>query len=148
MSTITLSDRIGKDQDVHQHIPPTHPPLRDGGPIAWLQCAGAFCLFFNSWGLVNTFGKYDSEHLMHFKHTLNSINFLISIRRIPSLLRRLYTSRCVTIEHIVDWVFASISVRLWGRHYWSTLRSWVSADTGSLRKRPGCAWTCDDKPLQ
>lgn len=26
--------------------------------IAWIQCAGAFFLFFNSWGVVNTFGTH------------------------------------------------------------------------------------------
>ena len=29
----------------------------DSEVFAWLQCAGAFFLFFNSWGLVNTFGN-------------------------------------------------------------------------------------------
>lgn len=31
---------------------------RGNEAFAWLQCAGAFFLFFNSWGLVNTFGEY------------------------------------------------------------------------------------------
>jgi hypothetical protein len=31
-------------------------PIPDGGLIAWLQCASSFCLFFNCWGIVNTFG--------------------------------------------------------------------------------------------
>ena len=31
------------------------PP--DGGLLAWTQCVGSFFLFFNSWGLVNTFGE-------------------------------------------------------------------------------------------
>ena len=34
----------------------TPAPGRDGGAFAWLQCGGSFFLFFNSWGLVNTFG--------------------------------------------------------------------------------------------
>lgn len=36
---------------------PTSPSLTDGGLTGWLQCLGAFFLFFNSWGIVNTFGK-------------------------------------------------------------------------------------------
>lgn len=31
--------------------------IPDGGLTAWLQCVGSFSLFFNSWGIVNTFGK-------------------------------------------------------------------------------------------
>ncbi|PQE24036.1 MFS monocarboxylate transporter protein [Rutstroemia sp. NJR-2017a BVV2] len=34
-------------------------PIPDGGLIAWLQCASSFCLFFNCWGIVNTF-EYQS----------------------------------------------------------------------------------------
>lgn len=33
----------------------TLPP--DGGLMGWLQCAAGFCVFFNTWGLLNTFGK-------------------------------------------------------------------------------------------
>lgn len=32
------------------------PP--NGGVVAWIQCAGSFFLFFNCWGVVNTYGKY------------------------------------------------------------------------------------------
>lgn len=32
--------------------------IPDGGLTAWLQCASSFCLFFNCWGIVNTFGAY------------------------------------------------------------------------------------------
>ena len=32
------------------------PPVPDGGFVAWLQCAAGFCIFFNTWGLLNSFG--------------------------------------------------------------------------------------------
>lgn len=35
---------------------PVPPDVPDGGFVAWIQCAGAFILFQNSWGIVNTFG--------------------------------------------------------------------------------------------
>ena len=35
----------------------TPSDIPDGGLVAWLQCVGSFILFFNSWGIVNTFGK-------------------------------------------------------------------------------------------
>jgi len=31
------------------------PP--DGGFITWLQCIAAFCISFNTWGLLTSFGK-------------------------------------------------------------------------------------------
>ena len=34
----------------------TVPAPPDGGFTAWVQCAGAFILFFNCWGVVNSFG--------------------------------------------------------------------------------------------
>ncbi|KAL4780273.1 MFS general substrate transporter [Aspergillus varians] len=40
----------------------TSPPPPNGGLAAWLQVAGAFFLFFNSWGIVNTFGVFQSHY--------------------------------------------------------------------------------------
>ncbi|KAL1297525.1 hypothetical protein AAFC00_006098 [Neodothiora populina] len=36
----------------------SQPP--DGGSRAWVQVLGSFFLFFNTWGLVNSFGVYQS----------------------------------------------------------------------------------------
>lgn len=38
---------------------PTGNPsgIPDGGLVAWVQCAGSFFLFFNGFGMINTFGK-------------------------------------------------------------------------------------------
>ena len=38
---------------------PSNPTseIPNGGVVAWVQCAGSFILFFNCWGVVNTFGK-------------------------------------------------------------------------------------------
>lgn len=40
--------------------PGGHPP--DGGFKAWLQVVGAFLLFFNTWGILNTFGVYQTYY--------------------------------------------------------------------------------------
>ncbi|EEP78010.1 predicted protein [Uncinocarpus reesii 1704] len=34
----------------------------DGGMWAWLQVLGAHVLFFNSWGIINTFGTYETYY--------------------------------------------------------------------------------------
>ncbi|KAL9094562.1 MAG: hypothetical protein Q9165_003121 [Trypethelium subeluteriae] len=36
--------------------------IPNGGLQAWLQVMGAFFLFFNSWGLINTFGVYQTYY--------------------------------------------------------------------------------------
>ena len=30
--------------------------ITDGGLVAWLHCVSAFLLFFNAWGVINSFG--------------------------------------------------------------------------------------------
>ncbi|OJJ54790.1 hypothetical protein ASPSYDRAFT_160147 [Aspergillus sydowii CBS 593.65] len=46
---------------------PSPPP--NGGLVAWLHVAGGFMLFFNTWGMMNTFGVfqtyYESGALFH-----------------------------------------------------------------------------------
>lgn len=32
--------------------------IPDGGLVAWTQCAGSFFLFFNGFGIINTFGMF------------------------------------------------------------------------------------------
>ncbi|KAI9372795.1 major facilitator superfamily domain-containing protein [Aspergillus egyptiacus] len=57
-------------QDVEQTTPvPTQPaeekpddPVFDTGFKAWLQVFGSFFLFFNSWGVVNTWGVYQTYY--------------------------------------------------------------------------------------
>ncbi|THW45167.1 MFS general substrate transporter [Aureobasidium pullulans] len=36
--------------------------IPNGGTKAWLQVLGAFFLFFNSWGIINTFGAYQTYY--------------------------------------------------------------------------------------
>ncbi|KAK3203221.1 hypothetical protein GRF29_112g563471 [Pseudopithomyces chartarum] len=36
--------------------------IPNGGLTAWLQVLGAFFLFFNSWGIINTFGSYQAYY--------------------------------------------------------------------------------------
>nr|POF04192.1 aspyridones efflux protein apdf [Quercus suber] len=34
----------------------------DGGIVAWMQVMGSFFLFFNTWGIVNSFGTYQTYY--------------------------------------------------------------------------------------
>lgn len=42
--------------------PPGTTPPPDGGTAAWLQVVGAFGVFFNTWGLLNTFGVFQTYY--------------------------------------------------------------------------------------
>lgn len=42
--------------------PPGMTPPPNGGTRAWLQVVGAFGVFFNTWGLLNTFGVYQTYY--------------------------------------------------------------------------------------
>ncbi|KAJ5720911.1 uncharacterized protein N7483_008845 [Penicillium malachiteum] len=43
--------------------PPAAPgPPPDGGTVAWLQVAAGFMLFFNTWGMINTFGVFQTYY--------------------------------------------------------------------------------------
>lgn len=48
---VSASDSIPADSDTEKQTraPATSPPPPNGGVVAWLQVAGAFFLFFNSW---------------------------------------------------------------------------------------------------
>ncbi|RAO69471.1 uncharacterized protein BHQ10_005483 [Talaromyces amestolkiae] len=58
----------------------SEPP--DGGLTAWLQVLGAFLLFFNSWGLVNSFGVFQSyyESNLIASHSSSSIAWIGTVQ--------------------------------------------------------------------
>ncbi|OTA23885.1 hypothetical protein BTJ68_13046 [Hortaea werneckii EXF-2000] len=45
----------------HLSVPP-QPGIPNGGFTAWLQVACGFCMFFNSWGLINAFGVWQDYY--------------------------------------------------------------------------------------
>lgn len=61
--TTTLNGHTKTEAVEAQSPKPTGPPSPpNGGTRAWLQVLGAFFLNFNTWGLVNTFGTFQSEY--------------------------------------------------------------------------------------
>ncbi|KAH7138956.1 major facilitator superfamily domain-containing protein [Dendryphion nanum] len=56
--------------------------IPDGGVTAWLQVLGAFFLFFNSWGVVNSFGSYQAYYETNLLTTSNpsAISWIGSIQ--------------------------------------------------------------------
>ncbi|KAL3492932.1 major facilitator superfamily domain-containing protein [Aspergillus germanicus] len=70
VDTVERSEATSADgQDVEKTTPlPAQPvekapePTFDTGLTAWLQVFGSFFLFFNSWGVVNTWGVYQTYY--------------------------------------------------------------------------------------
>ncbi|KAF2490826.1 MFS general substrate transporter [Lophium mytilinum] len=63
---------IATDGHKHDTISP-HPPANNnlppnGGTRAWLQVLGGFFLFMNSWGIVNTYGVYQTYYERNLLH--------------------------------------------------------------------------------
>ncbi len=56
LNEVESAEDGGTAQKAASH--PAPPSFPDGGFTAWLQCAGSFFMFFNSWGVVNSFGQY------------------------------------------------------------------------------------------
>lgn len=58
------------------------PPPPDGGLLAWLHVLGAFFLFFNSWGILNAFGVFQTyyESGALFEASSSNISWIGSIQ--------------------------------------------------------------------
>ncbi len=82
---------------VKQDAPPTSTAseIPDGGFVAWLQCAGSFFLFFNCWGIVNTFGEWSTK--LENGHQLLIILPKACIR--PSTSKSFYPTNRPPISH-------------------------------------------------
>lgn len=85
------SPRAASDEKTGQSQQPSSTPDNgppDGGLTAWLQVAGAFGVFFNSWGLLNTFGifqtYYESGEL--FQTTSSNISWIGAVQAFLVLL--------------------------------------------------------------
>jgi hypothetical protein len=74
----------GAAKDAPSQGPPSLPggPPPDGGLQAWLQVIGGFMLFFNTWGLLNTFGVYQTyyESGALFQSSSSDISWIGSVQ--------------------------------------------------------------------
>lgn len=64
------------------------PPPPNGGLIAWLHVLGGFMLFFNTWGILNTFGVYQTyyETGALFQESSSNISWIGAIQAYMVLL--------------------------------------------------------------
>ncbi|KAL1588109.1 hypothetical protein WHR41_03315 [Cladosporium halotolerans] len=79
----TAEAEAGLSQPKPPAGPPGGPPP-NGGLTAWLQVLGGFFLFFNTWGILNTFGVfqtyYESGEL--FRETSSNISWIGSVQSV------------------------------------------------------------------
>lgn len=69
------------------------PPPPNGGLNAWLQVAGGFMLFFNTWGILNSFGVFQTyyESGALFERSSSDISWIGSIQASMLLLVGFFT---------------------------------------------------------
>ncbi|KZL74323.1 hypothetical protein CT0861_00544 [Colletotrichum tofieldiae] len=104
-----------------------YPP--DGGRLAWLQVAGSFFLFFNSWGITSSYGVFQTYYQANMKDTsVDAIAWIGSIQSclllfVGFLIGPLYDAgyfRSLTLTGIVL-VFLGMSMTSIATQYWQTL---------------------------
>ncbi|OJJ50182.1 hypothetical protein ASPZODRAFT_58000 [Penicilliopsis zonata CBS 506.65] len=66
MSDIKQDPASDSETTIETSDQATPPPPPDGGMTAWLQVLGGHLLCFNSWGIINTFGAYETFYETDF----------------------------------------------------------------------------------
>ena len=57
-----LEPSVASEESDSIVISPDDESIPDGGFTAWLQVLGAFFMYFNTWGVVNSFGVYQTYY--------------------------------------------------------------------------------------
>ncbi|KAL5342267.1 major facilitator superfamily domain-containing protein [Aspergillus crustosus] len=107
---------------------PSPPP--NGGLVAWLHVAGGFMLFFNTWGMLNTFGVFQTyyESGALFDRPSSDISWIGSIQATMLLLVGFFTGpiydrgylRVLLIAGSFGIVFGTMMLSLC-KEYWQVL---------------------------
>ncbi|KAK1984981.1 major facilitator superfamily domain-containing protein [Colletotrichum cereale] len=105
----------------------SEPP--DGGPLAWLQVAGSFFLFFNSWGILGSYGVFQTYYQAHMTDaSVDAIAWIGSIQScllllVGVLVGPLYDAgyfRSLTLTGAAL-VFLGMAATSLATRYWQTL---------------------------
>ncbi|KAK3942561.1 major facilitator superfamily domain-containing protein [Diplogelasinospora grovesii] len=110
------------------HGPPPPPP--NGGTRAWLQVLGAFFLNFNTWGLLNTFGIFQSEYSSGIlsSSSESAISWIGSIQAFLMLVVCVLCGRLLDAGHFYVDIVAGVLLSVFGmmmtslaKEYWQVL---------------------------
>lgn len=70
-STPWANSSLSTDEKTDLAIASSQP---NGGPTAWLQVAAGWSIFFNTWGVMNTFGVFQTYYEFGILFTESSSN--------------------------------------------------------------------------
>ncbi|PVH97040.1 putative monocarboxylate transporter [Periconia macrospinosa] len=118
----------GQPPDQEQNIQPSPPP--DGGFWAWVQCLTGFCVFFNTFGLLNSFGTfqtyYERESLRN--SSSSQISWIGTVQSSFILLGSIYAGPLLDWGYVQPLVWAGSVMLVLGMfmtslctEYWQTL---------------------------
>ncbi|KAL8827911.1 MAG: hypothetical protein Q9191_002900 [Dirinaria sp. TL-2023a] len=120
---------------------PDPGPAPDGGLTAWLQVLGAFFLNFNTWGLVNTYGVFQSYYAggSLFTASQSAIAWLGSIQGFLMLTIGVLCGRAIDAGYlrinlaagIVTMIFGMMMVSICHDYWQFVLAQGVVAGLGS-----------------
>ncbi len=101
-SPVESKEELAPVPSEHEKGPPPVQPPPDGGLLAWLQVAGGFCLAFNTWGLLNTFGVYQSYYQDSFMHNESSstVSWIGSLQSFLLLVVSVFTGPLFDKGHV------------------------------------------------
>ena len=71
-------ERVITDRSNLSYTDPAPPP--DGGFRAWLTVGAGFCVIFNSWGYIQTFGVFQTYYLTILDKSPSTISWIGSIQ--------------------------------------------------------------------
>ena len=134
-------ERSTEEGTINQFDPITlEPPKRgqdkasdevpDGGFLAWTQVAAGFFIFFNTWGLVNSFGSYQRYYEAGILSTSSTSNISLigSIQGSLQLLLGLFIGPLYDLGYLhalvnMGTVFTLLGMMLTSlcRNYWEVL---------------------------
>jgi len=99
--------------------------------VAWSQCAGSLFLFFNGFGMINSFGKLSEVDFLLLKPALT----LAKACSKATTSRAVLAVRPHPVSDCVDWITSSLPIDWRRRFCWSTFRSGILAT-------PNIQWDC------
>lgn len=130
----------GTDLTISPKIPLPGPPP-DGGLQAWLQILGGFAIFFNTWGLIATYGVFQSYYLTlpTLPDNPSAIAWIGSLYSATTFLTGFVTGpifdrgflRTMLLTGTLTLVFAFMMISLSDRLYQLILAQGICAGIGS-----------------
>lgn len=112
-STTTIGNMIEKEAPKPAAGPPPPP---NGGTRAWLQVLGAWFLNFNTWGMINTFGTFQSEYARGYLSTssASAISWIGSLQAFLMLVVGVLCGRALDAGYFYTEITIGVFLEVFG----------------------------------